>query len=338
MCEVRINNGLGGVYHAKSEHKNCRIFKTLLSNDCSFDCKYCSNAHACKKTRTSYEPKELASLFDYLHKNLAVVGLFLSSSVAGNPDSVTEKMIETVRLLRNDYNFYGYVHFKVLPGTSYELIRQASEISDRMSINIEAPNKQVLNELSSCKDYKIDILRRQAWISKFKLASGQTTQMIVNDYTTDKDVLRMSAWEYGKLKLRRVYYSAFAPLKGTPLENENACSLTRQNHLYNADFLLRTYGYELKELDSIMQDGMLPNIDPKMAFAMAFNEIVDVNEASYDELIRVPGIGPKTAGNIMKCNGKIGDYQQLRKLGCIIKRAAPFIKVNGRRQTGLKEF
>ena len=339
MCEVKVDRGLGGIYHAKAEHKTCRIFKTLMDNSCSFDCKYCGNASGCSKKKARYDPDELAMLFDYLNKELAVEGLFLSSSVAGNPDKMTERMIEAVRMLRFKHRFRGYVHFKVLPGTSYELIKQASEVSNRMSINIEAPNRGVLSELSSCKDYKVDILRRQAWISRLNLRSGQTTQMIINNMATDKDVLKMVNWEYTNLNLKRVYYSAFRPVKGTPLENEKAEPLSRQNHLYNADFLMRQYNYKLKEFDLIMGDGMLPNEDPKMALAKAtFDGAIDINNASYDELIRIPGIGPKTAGRIIARKEKITKYEQLHEFGGLVKRAKPFIEVDGKRQTMLMEF
>jgi len=337
-CEVKVENGLGGIYHAKAEHKTCRIFKTLMDNSCSFDCRYCSNAAGCSKNKASYEPEEVAGLFDYLVKNLAVEGLFLSSGVSGNPDKATEKMIEAVKIARTKYRFRGYVHFKVLPGTSYELVKQASELSNRMSVNIEAPNSSIMQELSGCKDYSIDILRRQRWISKLGLGGGQSTQMIINDMSTDKDVLKMSDWEYEKLDLRRVYYAAFRPVKGTPLENEKATPLTRQNRLYNSDFLMRDYGYKLKELYEIMDEGMLPREDPKLALAKAtFDRPLDLNEASYEELIRVPGIGPKTAKTII-LNGGVKKYEELHKLGGWVKRARPFIEINGKRQSMLGDF
>ena len=338
-CEVEIDSGLGGIYHAKAEHKTCRLFKTLMDNSCSFDCKYCINSTGCNKRKASYKPKELAKLFNHLQQKLDVEGLFLSSGVAGNPDRATEKMIDAVKILRYDYKFKGYVHFKVLPGTSYELIKQASELSTRMSINIEAPNKGVLSELSSCKDYKIDILRRQAWISKFNLSGGQTTQMIINKLASDKDVLKMVNWEYDALNLRRVYYSAFRPVKGTEMENEKAVPLTRQNRLYNVDFLMREYNYKFKEFNEIMDEGMLPKRDPKWALAMnTFDRPLDINEASYDELIRVPGIGPKTAQKIIAQKKPIKKYEQLHQLGGWVKRAKPFINVDGKRQTMLMEF
>lgn len=341
MCEVKVNSGLGGIYHAKAEHKTCRLFKTLMDNTCSFDCKYCSNSSTsrCKKNKASYEPKELADLFNHLHKKLSVNGLFLSSAISSDPDKVTEKMIRSVKILRKKYQFKGYVHFKVLPGTSYELIKQASEISTRMSINIEAPNKSVLSELSSCKDYKIDILRRQSWISKFKLTGGQTTQFILNKLSTDKDILKMVDWEYKALSLKRIYFSSFMPVKGTLLENEKPESLLRQNHLYNIDFLMRDYGFKLKEFNPILEEDMLPDEDPKLALAKAnFDSPTDINEANYEELIRVPGIGPKTAHNILQSKRKITKYEHLHNFGAHIKRAKPFIEVDGKRQTSLRNF
>jgi len=338
MCEVKVDSGLGGIYHAKAEHKTCRIFKTLMDNSCKFDCNYCGNRSGCGGKKASYKPAELARVFNYLHQNLAVDGLFLSSGISKDPDSATEKMLEAVSLLRFKYKFRGYVHFKVLPGTSYELVKQASELSTRMGINLEAPNKSVLSELSSCKDYKIDILRRQAWISKMGLSGGQATQMIVNSYSSDKDVLKMMDWEYDNLNLRRIYFSAFKPVKGTPMEKEKEESLLRQNHLYNVDFLRRNYEFKLKEFDAVMDEGMLPNQDPKLALAKAnFSGAVDVNEASYNELIRIPGIGPKTASRI-KAGARIMKYSDLHKLGGWVERAKPFISVDGKRQKMLMEF
>jgi predicted DNA-binding helix-hairpin-helix protein len=273
----------------------------------------------------------------YLRREMQVHGLFLSSGVHGNPDKVTEKMIESVKIIRHKHNFKGYVHFKVLPGTSKHLIKQASELSNRMSINIESPNSTVMNELSSCKDFKVDILRRQSWITK--LGKNQTTQMILNRLSTDKDILKMINWEYDAFKLRRVYFSGFKPIKGTELEKEKAEPMHRQNHLYNIDFLVRRYNYTFKEFNGIMNNGMLPNCDPKLAMAKAnFESRVDVNEASYGELIRVPGIGPKTAETIMVNQGKIKKFEDLHNFGVRIENAKPFIEVNGKKQMTLMEF
>lgn len=338
-CEVQVTRGLGGIYTARAEHKSCRLFKTLLDNDCSFDCKYCPNAQGCGRRRASYQPAELARVFDLLHRHLKVDGLFLSSSVAGDPDEVTERMLETVRLLRHKYAFHGYVHFKVLPGTSYELIKQASELATRLSINLEAPNRHVLAELAPCKDFTNDILRRQRWISQLTVPGGQTTQLMINDLATDKEILQMVDWEYRALHLKRVYYSAFKPVKGTPLEHETPGSVLRQHRLYNVDFLLRVYGYQLSEFEPVLHEGMLPREDPKLALARAtFDAPVDLTEASYEDLIRIPGIGPRTARKLLTRKGKITRYEQLQQLGGAVKRAQPFIELNGRRQTVLSQF
>jgi len=337
MCEVNISNSLGGIYHAKTEHETCRIFKTLMDNNCSFDCKYCGNANNCTKKKAKYEPKELGTLFNYVNKNLQVNGLFLSSAVAGNPDKVTEKMIESVKLIRTKHRFKGYVHFKVLPGTSKELVKQASELSNRMSINIEAPNKDIMTEMSNCKDYTNDIMKRQRWMTE--LNQNQTTQVIINEFSTDKQVMKMMDFEYKEMNLKRVYFSAFRPVKGTEFENNTPGSITRETRLYNVDFLLRSYNYKTTEFKEIMDNDMLPREDPKLALAKAnFDSPVDINESDYDELIRVPGIGPKTATRIIHSKQKITKYEQLHKLGGWIKRAKPFITIDGKRQKMLSEY
>lgn len=338
-CEVKVRDSLGGIYHAKAENKTCRLFKTLMSNSCSFDCKYCPNAKNSSKNKAEYKPEELASLFMHLVKNLAVEGLFLSSGVASDPDRITEKMLQSVKLLRYKEKFKGYIHFKVLPGTSYDLIKQASELSTRLSINLEAPNKNILSELSSCKDYKTDILRRQSWISGMKI--GQTTQMIINSISTDKDIIKMSGWEYKNMDLKRVFYSRFRPVKGTPLQDQKEEPLIRQNHLYNVDFLMRQYGFKINEFTQIMDGGMLPDIDPKVALAREyFDSALDINEADYNDLIRIPGIGPKTAQKIVdiRQSKKIEKTRDFINLRIPINKAAPFIKINGYRQKMLQEF
>lgn len=311
-----------------------------MTNKCSFDCKYCSNASSskCSKKGVSYKPEELAGLFDYLVRRLDVHGLFLSSAVNRDPDKMTEEMLKAVKLIRFKHGFRGYIHFKVLPGTSYELIKQASELSQRMSINIETPNKSILSELSSCKDFKIDILKRQAWISK--VSKNQTTQFIVNNLATDKEILKMLKWEYEKLKLSRIYFAAFKPVKGTKMENHPKVPDSRQNHLYNVDFLIRRYEYNLKEIETVFNDKeMLPNEDPKLAIAKAnFNRAIDINEMSLRDLLRVPGIGPKTARQVIKRRGQIKSYEDLHKLGGSVKRAKPFIKINGWSQKMLGEW
>lgn len=338
-CDVDLQNGLGGVINATAEHKECRLFKTLMTNTCSLDCRYCANRSGCGKRRVAYLPEELSDLFMHLHEKHRINGLFLSSGIAGDADQATERMLEAARLLRHRRGFRGYLHFKVLPGTSYELIKQASELATRMSVNIEAPNKQVLSELASNKDFKHDIIRRQAWVKRLRPPGGQSTQLIVNGLATDEDILRMMRWEYDEMELHRIYYSAFRPVPGTPLEQEKAVPGWREHRLYNADFLYRAYGFSFEELRSVMDGGMLPREDPKLVMARdTFDGPVDINEASYEELLRVPGIGLMTASRLSERRKRVTSYLELKRMGANLNLARPFIIVDGKRQRSLLDF
>jgi len=304
----------GGICHSFTDGGRCvSLFKTLLTNDCSFDCKYCQNSVHCGKQTAEYEPQELAKVFMHLYLGNYVEGLFLSSAVAGDPDSTTQKMLDTVRLLRMEHGFQGYVHFKVLPGTNQDLIRQAGEHADRLSINLEAPSSSRMSELSDIKDFDADIVRRQKWISQMSISSGQTTQMVVGTSDeTDREILDTATWEYDEIGLRRVYYSAFQPLEKTPLEGRDKTPL-----------------------------GNLPAGDPKVHLARATLEgPVDVNTAPYEELLRVPGIGPQSAQRIMSMRTAEGvtSRSQLANMGIVLKRADPFIKVGGRTQKMMTEY
>lgn len=337
---------LPGIIKAKSESgRFCSLLKTLQTNSCKYDCKYCANragnssgSGGCQKKLASFEPHELAGLFNVLVQKRIVTGLFLSSGVAGDANSTTERMLQTVRLVRHKYHFKGYIHFKVLPGTSLELIKQASELSSRLSINVEAPSKSRLNELSSVKEFKSDILLRQKWISQMKLSGGQTTQIIAGaGEETDLEIIKMARWEYEHMNLRRCYYSSFSPVKGTPLENKEKVPVNRSNHLYNTDWLLRVYKYDVSSIKEILVNDMLPDKDPKLAIAeKTLTDPINVNDASHDELLRIPGIGLKTADHIMQLRekGKL-DLKSLQGCGVIMKRASPFIRVNGEFQRRL---
>ncbi len=332
--------GVDFIYDASTPRGSCPIFKTLQSNACSFDCKYCVNSTKTRKKSMYFEPEELARAFISLEKQYRLEGFFLSSSVIKDPDSTTEKMIETVKLVRYKYGYNGYVHFKVLPGASYELIRQASELADRMSINIECPSKSRLSELSSTKDYKIDILRRQAWIKK--LHGNQTSQLIVGATDeTDLEILKMADWEYKAFNLKRIYYSGFKSGRDIELKKED-CNPVRQNRLYNVDYLFRKYFFKLNNIKEIMNDGMLPKEDPKLALAkINFSGATEINETSYEDLLKVPGIGPRSAGKIVELQlskKRIRKYLQLKELGVRVNIAKPFIKVDGKWQKRLAEF
>ena len=341
QCEVNVKNSLKGLYHAKSENPNCIMLKTLMTNACNMDCKYCPNSTYCeKKNIVSYKPEELQMVFNKIRKEHNAQGIFLSSGIMGNADKSTEKMIEAIKLIRKNFN--GYVHFKVLPGTSYELIKEASELSNRMSINIEAPNKSIINELSTTKEFKKDILKRQAWIKNLNVS--QSTQMIVNELMTDKEIVNMVDWQYKKMELKRVYYSAFKPIKGTPLQNKLPESIKRENRLYNVDALFRIYNYKKKEFLSIMDNGMLPKIDPKLAIANElFKERLEINDISFNELIKIPGIGLKSAEKIINFREKnkfksFNDFNKKLNLGSYFEKAKPFLTINGEKQKLLMDY
>ena len=339
----RIGNAVGcGICHAFTQDGRCiSLFKTLYTNACVHDCKYCQNT-TCKNV-TMYDPEELAKVFMKLYVRNYVEGLFLSSGVMKDANHTTEKMLEAVNLIRNKYNFQGYVHFKVLPGTNYELIKQASEIADRLSVNLEAPNKSRMSEISSVKDYKIDILRRQAWIKRMKLHSGQTTQLVVGaSDETDMEILKMIDWEYDNVNLKRGYYSAFVPVEKTKLEFKDRTPLQREHRLYNVDFMMRKYGIRLKEFKEVMDDGMLPKEDPKVVLAREyFDGPVDINSADFNTLIRIPGMGPSSVQRVMalqRKGTKITKNEQLHNIGVVLKRALPFIKIDGKYQSRLSAF
>ncbi len=337
VCGGGKEEGLGFIYDASTPQGKCPLYKTLMSNACSFDCKYCAQSSKTRARTASFKPNELAKTFIELQQKYSLHGLFLSSSVVKDPDKTTEMMIETVKTVRNKYGYKGYIHFKVLPGTSYELIKQASGMVDRMSINIESPSKSRLSEIATVKDYKIDILRRQAWIKK--LHDNQTTQFIVGAADeTDLEILKMADWEYESFCLKRIYYSGFQSGKSIELKKKD-CSMERQNKLYNVDFLFRKYFIKLKEIKEIMNDEMLPKEDPKFALAkLNYSGPVDINEAEQMELLRVPGIGPTSVKRILALQGRIKEYSQLAELGVVVKRAKPFIKVNGKWQKRLVDF
>lgn len=340
----RIGNAAGcGICHSFTEDGRCiSLYKTLYSNTCSHDCKYCQNAAGCNKKPASFTPDELAKTFMSLYVRNYVEGLFLSSAVVKDADRTTEQMIDAIQLIRTQYKFQGYIHFKVLPGTSYDLIKQASEFSDRMSVNLEAPNKSRMSEISSVKDYKIDILRRQSWLKRMKIPSGQTTQLVVGGSDeTDLEILNMIDWEYKNIELKRGYYSAFTPVENTPFENKSKQPLLREHRLYNVDFMMRKYFINLREFKEVMDNGMLPKEDPKVVLARNyFDNPVDVNHADWNSLIRIPGIGPTNAHRILEIqNSKtLITKKHLHNMGVVLKRALPFIKIDGYHQKTLAGF
>jgi len=390
------NNWVGatataGICHSYTPDGRCMsLFKTLYTNKCIYDCKYCFS-QSCKH-RVSFTPEEYARTFMKLYSMNVVEGVFISSGVCRSADHTTEEMLEAIRLLRFKYNFQGYVHFKCLPGVSQYLLREAIALSDRISINSEASTKSHLAEIAEQKDFLNDIVTRQKWLKsirsrhneealkklkdmkedkvlkfqekmikdhrkngykKFRwdgapiLNGGQTTQFVVGaaEAETDYELLRRIDWQYKKIDLRRAYFSSFIPIDGTPLGRKKAAPLAREHRLYQSDWLLRIYHYNLDDLKEILnEDGNLPKGDPKIHFARNYFEdhsLVDPNEAKYQELLRVPGIGPISAKRIINLRSKNFKFtcrQDLKSIGVVLKRADPFLKIDGSNQTTITQF
>lgn len=340
---IGASSSFGVCKSATPDGRTVCLLKTLLTNKCVHDCKYCENA--VPGPRAEFEPQELAKLFMGLYLQNRVEGLFLSSGVCGDADRTAERMIEAVSLVRNKYQFGGYVHLKVLPGMSYEYVKQMSELADRMSINIEAPSHQQLSEIAPNKDMNNDIIKRQDAIREFDskghLSAGQTTQLIVGAADeTDSDILKMMDWQYKNQNLKRIYFSAFGPCPNTPFSSKKATPLSREHRLYQTDWLLRVYKMPVREITGALgEDGNLPNADPKTVLAVNNGlKPVDVNTAQYKELLRVPGIGPQSASRILalrRAQKRITSYKELHNIGVVLKRASPFIKVNGWTQARL---
>jgi putative DNA modification/repair radical SAM protein len=340
----------GGLCHSFSGSGRCvSLFKTLYTNACPHDCRYCSNASCSKKSSGtfSYSPEELARITVGLYRRNRIEGLFLSSGIGRGEDETMEEMIETVRLLRGTHRFRGYVHLKILPGASKEHVREAMELSDRVSVNLEAPSESRLSELCPSKDYERDILARQRYVRDLSrtvdLPAGQTTQMVVGAAEeSDREIFDRILFEYEAMNLRRVYFSAFRPVAGTAFEGRNKEESWREHRLYQVDWLHRVYKLDKKEiLAAFDDDGFLCNGDPKVAIASNFfDSPIDPNSASYEELIRVPGIGPKSARRIVirRREGKIERMRDLSALGVAARRAGPFLKIGGRCETTLDRW
>jgi len=317
-----------------------RLLKVLQTNICEFDCFYCEHRASRDVPRTYVSPEELARTFMMLHQKHLVEGLFLSSGITKRIDTMQERMVQTVEILRKKYQFKGYVHLKILPSTSAAAMEASLKWADRVSINLEAPSPMRLHRLSHMKDF-ISMLAQLKWIKEQKLAhpnlirAGVITQFVIGAADeSDQEILSATERLYQGLNLRRAYFSAFNPIPDTPLENHLPTPLAREHRLYQADWLMRFYGFKMNELILDTESNLSLEYDPKQAWAMAHPDFfpIEVNTAPYELLLRVPGIGPISAQRIVKIRRfmTITDLQQLSRFGVITKRAAPQLLLKGR--------
>lgn len=324
------------------------LLKILLTNCCMYDCKYCINRCSNSVKRATFTSREVADLTINFYKRNYIEGLFLSSAVIKSPDYTMERLIESVSILRNEYNFNGYIHCKTIPGCSKELIDKLGALVDRLSINIELPSNNSLKLLAPQKE-KSGILEPMSYVSKniyqnkidnnkFKkdfVPAGQTTQLIVGATPeSDLKILKLSEGLYNKLSLKRVYYSAYVSVnEDKNLPTLESPPLLRENRLYQADWLLRFYGFKADELLDDNNPNFNNVLDPKCDWALRNIDKfpIEINKADYFTLLRVPGIGVISAKKIIRARRQFSlDFEALKKLGVVLKRAKYFITCKGK--------
>lgn len=345
------NASPSGVCHSWADDGRCiSLLKILMTNYCIYDCAYCINRSSNDLPRAIFTPEEIVDLTMNFYKRNYIEGLFLSAAVFKSPNYTMELILEVVRNLREEQNFNGYIHAKAIPGADREIVEKVGKYVDRMSVNIELPTEEGLKLLAPQKN-KESILKPMNLIKsgitqsveerkKFRsspkfVPAGQTTQLIVGA-TPDNDlkILRLSEGLYDGYNLKRVYYSAFVPVSNNPkLPVIKSPPLVRENRLYQADWLLRFYGFKAKELlDEDKPDFDLA-LDPKCDWALRNINLfpVEINKADYNMLLRVPGIGVKSAIKIISARRFTSiDFYDLKKLGIVLKRAQYFITCKGK--------
>ena len=339
------NASFGGICHSFTPDGRCiSLLKILLSNRCVYNCLYCPNRAEADVPRASATPDELCELVLEFYKRNYIEGLFLSSAVDGSPDSTMERMLETVIKLRKVYNFNGYIHLKGIPRADRLLASRAAQYVDRMSYNLELPSEHSLKLLAPQKSKESVLLpMKQLAAEKISadgerkrsrfLPAGQTTQLIVGaSPEADGQILRLSEAMYRKFSLKRVYYSSYVPVVRHSLLPEKCTGLLREHRLYQADWLMRFYGFTAEEIAGEGEN--LPEAyDPKCAWALKNMHLfpVEINSAPLEMLLRVPGIGTLGAYKILKARKFTAlGFDDLAKMRIVLKRAKHFITCNGK--------
>ena len=353
MCQFATPENVNGMLKDMPIHmaalpggRRVPMLKTMLTSACERNCNYCAFRSGRDFRRETFKPDEMAKTFMLMHQKGLVEGIFLSSGVAGGGVRTQDRLIATAELLRTKYHFKGYMHLKLMPGSEQDQVRQAMRFSDRVSINLEAPNNQRLSVLAPEKRFLDELLQPLRWVEEIRRNestsqawngrwSSSVTQFVVGGgEESDLELLTTSSYLIHQLKLGRVYYSRFKPVEDTPLANRSATNPWREHRLYQASFLLRDYGFDAGELP-FLKEGNLPlDTDPKLAWAKnnLFDTPVELNRADYQQLLRVPGIGPLTARRIIDIRQRspLKQLDDLKRLGVVSGRAAPYILLQGR--------
>lgn len=347
------NSSEAGICHSFAADGRCiSLLKILFTNQCIYDCKYCVNRCTNDTVRTAFTPDEVCQLTMEFYRRNYIEGLFLSSGILKNPNYTMELIYAALYKLRHVCNFQGYIHVKAIPGADPILIQKVGFLADRMSVNLELPTAESLRLLAPHKSRKNILAPMRLVQEKSKenrqeltlyksaprfVPAGQSTQMIIGaSPETDYQILRVAESLYQKFGLKRVFYSAFVAVnedKALPARTSDGPPLLREHRLYQADWLLRYYKFEANELLNEKNPNFNIFLDPKCNWALNHLEYfpVEVNRASYDVLLRVPGIGYKSAGRIVKARrfGSLG-FEDLRKMGVVLKRALYFITCSGK--------
>lgn len=357
-----------GICHTFSSDGRCvSLLKILFTNECIFDCKYCVNRSSNDVPRASFTPDEICTLTIEFYRRNYIEGLFLSSGIIKNPDFTMSLIYEAIWKLRNEHHFYGYIHVKGIPGTSPEIIEKIGFLADRMSVNLELPTAEGLKALAPHKNRK-NILApmRQIQYARTNLLpskkdgylipqgsgkkqsrfvpAGQSTQMIIGaTQESDYQLMAVTQALYNNFKLKRVFYSAFVNVNqniSLPATANTAPPLLREHRLYQADWLLRYYGFQAEELLSEEHPNFHAMLDPKCDWALRHLEQfpVEIMRADYYMLLRVPGLGVKSAKRIVSARRqRVLDFDALKKMGVVLKRAAYFITCNGKMMMPIKQ-
>lgn len=359
------NGGIGnatawGICHSFAEDGRCiSLLKIMLSNYCIYDCAYCYNRKSNDIPRTSFTPDEIANLTIEFYRRNYIEGLFLSSGVLINPDHTMERMVSVAKKLRTEHRYNGYIHLKAIPGASQQLISDAGRWADRLSVNIEIPTENNLKILAPDKDFKsvlepmkmisTGILESKEERKKYRNAplfspSGQSTQLIIgatND--TDHTILKLSSALYTRRDLKRVYYSGYVPVNSydTRLPALITPPLRREHRLYQADWLMRFYGFRSDEIVSTESPNLDLELDPKVTWALRNPHLfpVDINTADPLMLLRIPGIGTKSVQLILMArkHNRLNS-SHLKKMGVVMKRAQFFITCNELRSQNVQDL
>ena len=345
------NTSAFGICHSFTEDGRCiSLLKILLTNHCIYDCVYCVSRRSNDIKRAAFTVEEIVDLTINFYRRNYIEGLFLSSGVFKDPNTTMERLVRVAKKLRLEERFNGYIHLKTIPGASDELIREAGLYADRLSINLEIPTKEGLKLLAPEKDHKqmlsnVEFVKNELAIStiekqKYKHApkfapAGQTTQMIIGATNeTDQKIIHVADYMYQKLSLKRVYYSGYVPvLQDSRLPSlQSQVPVVRENRLYQADWLMRYYGFAPNEIVDDLQPFLDLEIDPKLAWALRNSHLfpIDINQAPREMLLRIPGVGVRSVQKILMARKfQTLSYYDLKKMGVTLSRAKYFITCSG---------